>query len=97
MIFEGNYRPENILNFDETAISRDYVGNTTIALTGEKNVTVRTAGREKQNYTLGITTNLAGKLLKTVVVWPTKGERNRPTEPKNISLWYRPKGSWYDI
>jgi hypothetical protein len=73
----GLYLPENILNFDETSFPKEIIGKKTITQIGEKHVKVITGGKDRLNYTIGITSSLTGKLLNTVIIWPSKGLRNK--------------------
>ncbi len=74
MIDTGNISFEHIINFDETSISKDCIGNRTIEFNGEKHVIVNTFGEEKKCFTIGIFSNILGTFLKGVLVWPSKGK-----------------------
>ena len=40
---------------------------------------------------------MLGHQLTPVIIWPTKGLRNKPLLPPDFLLYYREKGSWVDI
>jgi hypothetical protein len=52
--------PEHILNFDETSFPKEIIGKKTIAKKGEKHVKVVTGGKDRLNYTIGVTSTLTG-------------------------------------
>ena len=56
-------------------ITRDQMPSKVIDLTGTKHVKVKTSGKSKEGYTLGVTVSMSGKLLNTLVIWPTKGKK----------------------
>ena len=78
-------------------ITRDSSDGKNVVPKGEKSVKVKTNGKEKMGYTVGVTCTLSGKLLTSLLIWPLKGKKKFETlTPSNISIEYRPAGSWID-
>ena len=74
-------------------ITRDSSDEKNVVPQGEKNVKVKTSGKEKLGYTVGMTCMLSGKLLKSLLIWPSKGKKQFKTfTPSNISIEYRAAG-----
>jgi len=54
-------------------------GKKTIAFKNEQHVKVSVNGNPKLSYTLGISSTIEGEILKSTLIWPTKGKRNAPS------------------
>ena len=57
-----------------------------VAPQGEKNVKIKTHGKEKQGYTIGVKSTLSGKLLKNLLIWSSKGKKSSKQLLRQISL-----------
>ena len=81
-------------NMDETPMFFDLPSNKTIHFAGEKCVTVRTTGAEKQHFTVVLACLADGTKLKPMVIFKRK---TFPKEkfPKGIIVKVHPKG-WMD-
>ena len=91
------YHPDYILNLDETMIMRDPPVKKIVANQGEKKIPLKTSGKEKNGYTIAPLVTLSGKLLTTLVVWPSKGiKKFKINIPTSLFLSYREEGSWID-
>jgi hypothetical protein len=78
-------------------IIRDQTPSKVIDTIGTKHVKIKTSGKEKLGYTLGISVSMSGKMLQTLVIWPTKGKKKFKTLiPSNLYVEYREEGSWMD-
>jgi hypothetical protein len=94
-VLEGEvYDHDQVLNFDETSISRDAPSNYTLEGKGARRVAIRSTGQEKTNYTMALTVSLTGEKLRSVLIWPGTGEaRKKCVVPDNTFIYYREK-SW---
>ena len=91
------YHPDFILNLDETMIMKDPEIKRIVTNTGEKKVPLKTSGKEKKGYTIAPLVSFSGKLLTTLLVWPSKGVKSfKINSPSNLFIAYRPDGSWID-
>ena len=89
LISLDSYHPDYILNFDETMIMRDPPVKRTINNIGDKRVAIKTAGKDKLGYTIGQLITLSGNLLRTLLVWPTKGVKGfKINIPLNLYICY---------
>ena len=76
---------------------RDPPVKRTIKNIGDKRVAIKTAGKDKLGYTIGPLITLSGNLLRTLLVWPTKGVKGfKINIPLNLYICYREAGSWVD-
>ena len=95
--FLAKYHPCYILNFDETMIVKDPVIKRIVTDKGAKKVPIKTSGKEKQGYTIAPLVSLSGKLLTTLMVWPSKGKKAfQINTPSNLFIVFREEGSWID-
>ena len=68
-----------------------------LLLQSGKDVKVKSCGKEKQGYTLGVTCTLSGKLLKSLLIWSSTGRKRFQTlTPSNLWIECRAAGSWID-
>ena len=89
------YHPDFMLNFDETMIMKDPEIKRIVASKGEKKILIQTSSKEKKCYTIGPLITLSGKLLTTLLVWPSKSVKAfKITTPLNLFMSYRDEGSW---
>ena len=87
------YHPDYILNLDETMIMRDPPVKKIVANQGEKKIPLKTSGKEKNGYTIAPLVTLSGKLLTTLVVWPSKGiKKFKINIPTSLFVSYREEG-----
>jgi hypothetical protein len=92
-----NYHPDFVLNYDETMIFRDSLPSKIIEEQGTVNVRVKSSGKEKLGYTVGVSVTMGGKMLSSLIVWPSKGVKKfKINTPDNLFIEYREAGSWID-
>lgn len=71
----NKYQYDSIFATDETACWMDMPGDTTVATTGSRSVSLKTTGHEKNHFTVVLTARADGKKLKPFVVFKGKGTR----------------------
>ena len=77
LIIEKKYKPENILNMDETGVYRDSPFHSVIDIKGKRNVKIITGGHEKNRVTYVPTISMSGDELTALILLPGKGVRNK--------------------
>jgi len=84
----------HIGNMDETLMFFDMPGNLTVHPVGDKTVTIRTSGNEKQHFTVVLSCLANGTKLKPLLVFKRK---TMPKEkmPSGVVVTVNPKG-WVD-
>jgi hypothetical protein len=84
----------HIGNMDETPMFFDMPGNSTVHPVGDKTVTIRTSGNEKQHFTVVLSCLANGTKLKPLLVFKRK---TMPKEkmPSGVVVTVNPKG-WVD-
>ena len=76
VLSQQTYDLENVINVDETYVTRDSPSETTIETVGVKSVPIRSTGAEKTRYTVILANTLTGEKLPAMIVWRTQGKRN---------------------
>ena len=90
------YDLDQVINLDETSISRDAPSETTFEQKGTKKVQIQTNGSEKTHYTVVLASTYTGGKLPAMLIWPSKGKKNVNSPlPDNLYIDYREK-SWMD-
>ena len=69
------YMQDNIIAMDETACWMDMPSDTTVALSGERSVPLKSTGHEKSHFTVVLTARANGTKMKPFVVYKGKGTR----------------------
>jgi hypothetical protein len=94
-VLDGDlYDHDQVINMDETSITRDAPSNYTLERKGVTSVPLATTGEEKTSYTLALSVTLNGEKLRSVLIWPGTGTKSKKIPiPDNLFLYYREK-SW---
>ena len=91
----NNYSLSQIGNADQTPLTFDIPYTQTVDFKGEKTVTIKTTGNEKNRFTIMLAITGDGKKLPPYVVFKRKTFPKKETFPKQIEVRVHEKG-WFD-
>jgi hypothetical protein len=65
----GEYNLSMIINFDETPVYFDMIGNTTLNLKGKKTIFLKSTNSQKKRITAGLAVAASGHILKPIIIF----------------------------
>ncbi|KAL4485067.1 hypothetical protein ABPG72_014587 [Tetrahymena utriculariae] len=96
-LFSDKYDFNQVINFDESTIFKQEIGNYTLAEQNEDHVIVKSYCNSRESYTIGLGISFTGEKLPQVIIWPSKGVKDvfKMEIPKNTLIFKRDTCSYF--
>lgn len=96
MVNIENYKPEEIINMDETSIYLDFPSNYTFSEKGAKKVKCTTTGNERTRISAAFSATASGQKLPILLVVPRVKQLPDFTPPDDVIVVYKSGGTFND-